>query len=243
MRCLLLATFLLAACSQQLPAAIERQPIQISIQVDGQNLTLTTAAATTVREAVAEAGIELNEADDVTPPLFTPLGDSPLTITIIRVTESIEVIPHSLPFERKLVRNEAMNADDPPRIIQAGQDGLQEETVRIVYHDGLEAERWVTQVTVIEPAQDEIVMVGVGAAQGNVSFTGTLAYISGGNSVLLRGLSAFPESLKTGEGLDGRVFSLSPDGAFLLYTRIITPTASFNNSLWVIPTGRGAEPW
>jgi hypothetical protein len=242
---LFLAAFLLAACSQQPAAIVERKPVQIQITADGQTTELTTASATTVREALVEAGIVVNDADEIDPPLFTPIDNSTtvLGITIVRITESIEVIPRGLPFGRKLVRNEAMDADEPPRIIQTGQDGLQEETVRIVYRDGLETERWVTQTTIIEPAQDEIVMVGVGAARGNISFSGTLAYISGGNSVLLRGLSAFPESLKTGDGLDGRVFTLSPSGSHLLYTRVTSSTTSFNNSLWIISTKSGAEPW
>ena len=242
---LLLAVFLLAACSQQPAAIVEREPVQIQITADGQTIEFITISATTVREALAEADIILNDADEIVPPLFTPVDNNTiaLEITVVRISESIEIIPRSLPFERKLVRNEAMDADEPPRIIQTGQDGLQEETVRIVYRDGLETERWVTQTTIIEPAQDEIVMVGVGAARGNISFSGTLAYISGGNSVLLRGLSAFPESLKTGDGLDGRVFTLSPSGSHLLYTRVTSNTNSFNNSLWIIPTSRGAEPW
>ncbi len=240
----LLAVVFLTACVQPPADAVERPSHHIQISADGQTTELTTTSATTVREALAEANIAINDADEVTPPLFTPLNteETELAITIVRVTESLETILHSIPFERKLVRNEAMSANDPPRIIQAGKDGLEEETVRIVYRDGIEAERWTTQMTPIEAAQDEIVMVGAGAAQGNVAFPGSLAYISGGNSVLLRGFSAFPESLPTGEGLDGRVFSLSPDGRFLLYTRAITPTASFSNSLWVMATGRGAEP-
>ncbi len=242
---LFLAVLLLAACTQQPAAIVEREPVQLQITADGQTTELTTDSATTVREALAEAGIPLNDADEIAPPLFTPIDNSTiaLEITVVRITESIEIIPRSLPFERKLVRNEAMDADEPPRIIQTGQDGLQEETVRIVYRDGLETERWVTQTAIIDPAQDEIVMIGVGAARGNISFSGTLAYISGGNSVLLRGLSAFPESLKTGDGLDGRVFTLSPSGSHLLYTRVTSDTTSFNNNLWIISTERGAEPW
>ena len=242
--CWLLAAFVLAACSQPLPTPVEQESLSIQIIVDDQTIDLTTGTATTVREALTEAGVTLNDADEITPPLFTPLtpdAEAPV-ITVVRITESLETILHSIPFERKLVRSEAMNADDPPRIIQAGQDGLEEETVRIVYRDGIEAERWTTQVTPIEPAQDEIVMVGVGTATSNVSFSGTLAYISGGNPVLLRGLSAFPESLPTGAGLDGRVFSLSPGGDYLLYSRIITETASFNNSLWIIGAESGAVP-
>jgi hypothetical protein len=100
----------------------------------------------------------------------------------------------------------------------------------------------VTQEVVVEEAQDEIMMVGVGAAPGNVLFAGTLAFISGGNSVILRGASAFPEQLDTGSNVDHRVFSLSPTGSHLLYTRTATDTTHFN-SLWVISVERGAEPW
>jgi Tol biopolymer transport system component len=97
-------------------------------------------------------------------------------------------------------------------------------------------------VTEIEPAQDEIVMIGIGASRGNVTFTGALAYISDGAAVIMRGATAFPEQLNSGGYLDGRVFSLSPTGSHLLYTRTTTNTTSFNNTLWVISTERGAEP-
>jgi Tol biopolymer transport system component len=64
----------------------------------------------------------------------------------------------------------------------------------------------------------------------------------------MRGSTAVPETLNTGDGLDGRVFSLSPTGSHLLYTRVISDDVSFvqnsgfGNSLWVIGTERGAEP-
>ncbi len=208
--------------------------------VDGQSHSLTSDS-TTVRELLVEAGIELSEADEVTPPLFTPLVDEQ-TILVVRVVEETDTLLKSIPFERKIVRNESMGADAPPIIVQGGQEGLQEETIRIVYRDGLESERWVTQVAMIEAAQDEIVMIGIGSSGSNFSFNGILAYISDGTAVVLRGLTAFPEQLNSGGRLDGRVFSLSPDGRNLLYTRITTDTSSFNNSLWIIGTERLSEP-
>lgn len=243
--CLILgAATLLAACTQRTPVASGREPVRVTLEVDGQRHNLSTSA-TTVRELLQEAGVDLVESDEVTPPLFTPLEDG-LAITVVRVTESIEAIPRTIPFERKIVRNESMDADAPPIIIQGGKDGLLEETVRIVYRDGLEAERWVTQVTVVEEAQDEIVMIGIGAGRGNVTFVGTLAYVSDGTAVILRGLTAFPEQLNTGGLLDGRVFRLSPTGNYLLFTRAETDeegtSGSFRNSLWVIGARRGAEP-
>ncbi|HEX6384756.1 MAG TPA: G5 domain-containing protein [Anaerolineae bacterium] len=236
---LLICTFI-AACAPQPPPASQREPIQVRLMIDGDTHTLTTEA-TTVRELLDEAGVSLAEADEITPPLFTPLEDN-MNVTILRVSESLEVITESIPFERKVVRNESMDADDPPVIVQGGKAGLQEVTVRIVYRDGLEAERWPTKVTVVEPAQDEIVMVGIGASRGNVTFAGTLAFMSDGAGVIMRGSTAFPEQLDLGGRLDGRVFTLSPTGSHLLYTRAMTETAGFANSLWVISTERGARP-
>ena len=135
-----------------------------------------------------------------------------------------------------------MEADDPPLIVQAGKDGLSETTIRIVYKDGLEAERWPTQTITIEEPQDEIVMVGIGAARGNVSFPGTLAYMSDGTAVLLQGSAAFPEQLDVGGGLDGRVFDLSPSGNHLLFTRVDGDPVNFNNTLYIIETQRSAKP-
>jgi Tol biopolymer transport system component len=160
---------------------------------------------------------------------------------VVRVTEAIEVLEESLPFDRKIVRSEALAADAPPQILQSGRPGLQEITVRTVYHDGVEVERQRTRVTMVEEPRDEIVMIGIGSAGGTVSFTGAIAYISGGSALLLEDSTAFPRQLETGSGLDGRVFELSPTGSHLLYTRVTSDTDRFQNSLWVLSTEVEAE--
>ena len=223
------------------PEQFAPQTQQISITADGQTQTMTTDAPT-VRQVLEDAAVALGNSDEVDPPLFTPVSDG-LAIRIVRVSESVETIEQGLPFERRIVRNESMGADDPPQIVQAGQSGLQELTVRIVYRDGLEVERVVVRSTTITASQDEIVMIGLGAATpvDNLSFSGRIAYINGGRAELLRGQSALPEALNTGE-LDPlrRVFSLSPTGSHLLYSRATTSTASFN-SLWVLSLDDGIE--
>lgn len=231
---------LLLGCQTERPETAVRGPIQVSLTADGETYNLNTEA-TNVRELLTEAGIALDEDDELEPPAYTPLvgGEE---IVVVRIDEEIETITNSIPFDRKTVRNESMEADDPPLIVQGGKDGLSETTVRIVYRDGLEAERWPTQTITIEEPQDEIVMVGMGVARGNVSFPGTLAYMSDGTAVILQGSAAFPEQLDVGEGLDGRVFDLSPSGNHLLFTRVDGDPASFNNSLYIIETSRGAEP-
>lgn len=235
-----LVSLVLSSCAQSLPETTERAPVTVQLEADGQNHRLASDK-TTVRELLEEAGISLGETDEVTPPLFTPL-ESDLEITVVRVKENTDTILHSIPFERKIVRNESMDADAEPVILQAGTAGLQEETIRTVFRDGEESERWVTQVTLIEPAQDEIIMIGIGVARGNVAIPGILAYDSDGAALILRGLTGFPEQLNSGGGLDGRVFSLSPTGSHLLYTRTTSNSVGFSNSLWMIGTERNAEP-
>jgi hypothetical protein len=239
--CLLLfgCCLFFAACAQTPPTLVNRDSINVSITADGRTTDITTEA-TTVREAVAEAGLTLNEADDITPPPFTPLEDN-MAITIVRISESLETILKTIPFEIKIVRSDAMGENDPPVIVQGGKPGMVEETVRIVYRDGIEAERWVTQETEIEAAQDEIRMIGIGAIRGNVEFPGILAFRSGGAAVVLRGNTVVPEQLDIGGTLDGRIFSLSPTGNHLLYT-LSESESSFSNSLWFISTERGASP-
>jgi len=230
----------LASCNGQPAVDAGPQSFQVSLTVDGTTHNLTTDA-TNVRELLEEAGVSTEPTDEISPPPFTPLQDG-MAVSVVRVSEQIEVIEESIPFARRIVRSEAMSADESPRIIQGGRAGLQEIRVRVVFRDGEEVERQRTQVTLIEEPQDEIVMVGVGANPGAVTFPGTIAYISGGNTVLLRGSTILPEQVETGGNLDGRVFSLSPTGSHLLYTRIMSDTGQFNNSLWVVSTERGAEP-
>jgi Tol biopolymer transport system component len=235
----LFAAICVSACASPVSESNSSDTTNVELTVDGESVRLDSDASN-VRELLEQSGVTINDADIVEPPAFTPLSNG-LEISVVRVTESTEIIERSVPFQRKAVRNESMSSDDPPLIIQGGRPGIEEVTIRIVYHDGLEHSRQETSATIIEQAKDEIMMVGVGAATGGADFPGTLGFISGGNSIVFRGTSAFPEQLNTGGELDHRVFSLSPDGNQLLYTRATTDTESFNE-LWLIATERNAVP-
>ena len=143
------AIWLLTGCTElplgEAPESFVPQANQVTLTADGQNQLITTNA-TTVRQLLEETAVSVGTTDEVDPPLFTPISDG-LEIRIVRVSESIETIEQSIPFERRIVRNENMAADDPAQIVQAGQSGLEELTVRIVYRDGLEVERRVVRVT------------------------------------------------------------------------------------------------
>lgn len=190
----------------------------------------------------------LAPSDEVEPPLTDDLPQStelsPLVVTITRVTETIEVVPESLPFQRRIVRSAEMSPDDPPRIVQTGAPGLREVSLRIVFHDGLEAERWPISVSVVEPAVDEIVMFGVNSGRETTAVSGRLAYLNNGRAIILEGSTDLPRQLAIDGALDGRVFQLSPDGQYLLYTTELEATeqVAFRNGLWVVPVAEGGQP-
>ena len=239
---LLLLTVGIVGCASP-PEAISSRPdtFNVTLLIDGQQRDLSSSA-TTVRQLLEENEIVLGDLDELEPPGFTPLSEN-LAISISRISESFEAIQQTIPFERKFVRSESMSESDAPIIVQAGEDGLQETTWRIVYRDGLESERWPTNSVMLNSPVEEIVMVGIGSIGGNVQFSGLMAYISDNTAVLLRGSSAFPEQLSDIGKLDGRVFKLSPTGSHLLYTQVNDEeSGQLNNTLWVVSTASNASP-
>lgn len=240
---LLAVGLLVAACAAPpapLTPTIAAAPVTITLIADGQTRTLPTTART-VGEALAQAGVQLAPADEVDPvpttllPLSTDRA-APLVVVVARVTESTEVIPEAIPFSRQIVRSAELAPDDPPRLLQPGRPGLREVTVRIVFRDGLEVERWPTASLTVEPAQDEIIMIGVGSESDRMAFLGTLAYIDDGRAILLDGATDAPRQLAIDGTLDGRVFQLSPSGDYLLYSIGDSDGGTFRNDLWIIAT-------
>ncbi len=213
----------------------------LRIVADGHSQTIATGARS-ISEALVEASITLNPMDELQPPgdtelvgpNFRPDPAAPLEVTVVRVTETLEIIPESIPYSRRVVRSAEMSPDDPPRLLQTGVVGLQEVSVRIVYRDGLEAERWPTAVTIVEPPRDEIILIGVGSSQEAVAISGVLAYVSDGRAIVLEDSSDSPRQLPVEGNLDGRVFQLSPDGRSLLYTLNTGGEGGFRNELRVI---------
>ena len=212
------------------------------IVADGTTREVTSAAPT-IRQLLEDVNIETGINDEVTPPLYEPAIDG-ATVTIVRVTESIETIERGIPFERRTVRNETMAAGEPPVIIQEGRNGLEELTVRIVYRDGIEADRRVTRASLVEEPQEEILMIGVDivSADESIQFEGVLAFINGSGAQILQGTSSFPETIDLGGTPDRRVFSLSPSGEWLLYTLSEPDDDEKFNSLWIVSTETGSEP-
>jgi dipeptidyl aminopeptidase/acylaminoacyl peptidase len=134
------------------------------------------------------------------------------------------------------VRNEAIPSGER-RLAQKGEPGRVRITYRIFYVDDVEVERTEVRRTVLEEPVDEIVVVGAQEDFSSVPITGTVAYLSNGNAWIMRETSNGRRPLTSSGDLDGRVFDLSPDGRYLIFTRSggTEPDAPLN-SLWVVTT-------
>jgi hypothetical protein len=214
--------------------ACQTQPNQVFIDVDGGRQALTTQAVT-VRDALTEASIELGPSDRVKPDLYAELEPG-LVVVVTRVKEEIETEREVIPFERQTVTNEALPAGET-RLSQLGVNGEDEISIRVVYENGAEVSRTeVSRTTVIQP-KPEILVVGPQGELPSTPIEGTIAYISNGNAWLMRDSSGSRRPLTTSGDLDGRVFSLSPDGRQLLYTRALTKEIDLPlNEMWLAST-------
>lgn len=225
--------FALVGCAAPQVSQADTQ-IVLPITVDGAAIEISIPAGSSVEYALNQAGITLGSLDRVEPTLFTSLnsGDE---IKVTRVREEFETVQEVIPFDRQTVRTELL-PDGETRISQSGENGLREITFRRLYEDNvLAGDPSIVKSVVMTQPVPEIMLVGAQSPFAPLQIPGKLAYISGGNAWLMDGSTANRRTVITSGDLDGRVFSLSPNGDWLLFTRKSTKPADEEiNTLWVV---------
>jgi uncharacterized protein YabE (DUF348 family) len=126
------------------------QPIRI--QVQGQEITLPTAAET-IGQALAQAGISLQNLDYSIPGENDPIPADSI-IKVIRVREEITTQPKTIPFTSEYVADPLLQIDSQ-KVVQTGEYGLRIAQVRVRYEDEKEVSRkteaeWVSKAPVTQ---------------------------------------------------------------------------------------------
>ena len=223
------AVLLAAGCTVQPIVTPELVPVEIKDQAN--TLKLEIPSGTSVQSAIKQAGLTLSELDRTEPPTFT-LITAPEEITIFRVSEEYEVEEIVIPFEHQTVRNETL-PEGQSLLIQPGENGLQQITYRRLLENGAEVAKTVFKVELHTAPTDEIIMIGVQAPFSPLPIPGRLVYLNGGNAWMIENNTGNRRAVVTTGDLDGRVFRLSPDRSWLLFTRaILDETSSDINALW-----------
>jgi hypothetical protein len=225
---------ILAGCAA--PQVSEAR-ITVQLVADGKQGSVDLPAGSTADEALKAGGILLDPLDRTDPPLYTVLGEGS-QVKVVRVKEEFIVEQEVIPFESQVVRNESLPAGQE-YWLQLGQNGVNEITIRKVFEDGEQVSSSRIKSVVVKEAIPQIKMVGVLKSFAPFPIPGRLAFLVDGNAwVMERTTGNRRQVVDTGD-LDGRIFSLSPDRAWLLYTRSSQADDSIN-SLWAAPVGEDA---
>jgi hypothetical protein len=222
-----LCCWLLAACS----ALVGAPALQVRVLADGEQHALSLPAGSDVAAALQAAGVRLGALDRSEPASLAPLEDG-AEIRVVRVSEGYEVETLPLPFVSRTLQNEGMAVGEQ-RLIQNGANGSEEVTYRLLYEDGELVGRTVVRSQVLLAPVEEIVMIGAQSPFSALAIPGRLAFLAGGNAWLLETNSGARQALVTSGDLDGRIFDVSPDGEWLLFSRRGSAEEEIN-SLWVL---------
>jgi hypothetical protein len=225
---MLLAAVLLGLPACAAPTATQAM-VRVQVAADGDLTPLVLPAGSTVEAALAQLEISLGPLDRVEPPDYTLLSDG-AEVRVVRVTEEFSIEQEVIPFERQLLQTESL-ADQERLLAQNGVNGLRETTYRHVYEDGVLVSSSPVRTTVLQQPIPEIVMVGVQAPFQPVQLPGKLAYLLGSNAWIMQGDTTNRTPVVTTGDLDGRIFTLSEDASWLLFTRRSKEEGQIN-SLW-----------
>jgi hypothetical protein len=231
-----LIVILLIGCQSQSTA----ESVSISIEVDGKTINTSAGIGSTIQTVLSQNNITLSQLDKVSPPLFTHITQD-TSVTISRVIEKFETEEIVIPFERQTVRNESL-PEKQTILIQPGVNGLREITYRLVYeNDILISKTEINQVNVIT-ANPEIIMVGVQTPFTAVTIQGKLVYLASGNAWIMDGDTSNRRPIVTNNLVDGRVFEISPDGEWLLFTQLSEDPEIINELYIINLEEENAEP-
>jgi hypothetical protein len=207
----------------------------ITIEVDGDSRALSLPTGSNVREAIDLARIELGPLDRSEPAATSELANGD-TVLVIRVEEEFEIEEAVMPFESRTLQNESLPAGEQ-RLIQSGANGVQEITYRLLYENGELVSRSLVRASTITAPIEEIIMIGAQSPFNAVPIPGQLAFISAGNAWVMEISSGSRRAVVVSGDLDGRVFEISPDGDWLLFTR--QSGGEQINTLWVASLREG----
>lgn len=222
-----------SACSSS-PQPIPQDDISIQIEADGQTISTTVPVGSSVQTVLETAGVTLAGKDRVEPAVTLLLSEDTM-IRVIRVEEIIEIEQVVIPFQ--VIRQPTENLPaGQEKLLQAGKNGLKEIVSVRIFENSQEISFDEINSIELEGAVDEIILVGVQSSIAPITLPSPLVYLSNGNAWLMDQSTANRFLLVATGDLDGRIFQLSEDGNWLLFTRAEEDEESIN-SLWAVEIG------
>lgn len=159
-----------SAICQDAPApAIVQQGVPATVIADGEKLTIITTAST-VAEALGDAGVALGELDRIEPALEASLQPD----SVIRVTrvETETIIEESIDPSQVTVQSHPSLRQGLVLKLQNGTDGKIRQTIRIWRKDGVETTRDILEKKILKKRVDAVELRGTGPSSSLTSRSG-----------------------------------------------------------------------
>ncbi|MBN1535138.1 MAG: G5 domain-containing protein [Anaerolineales bacterium] len=213
--------------------------VGVNVNADGKIYHIEVPDGSNIEQAIQASGLSLGDLDRVEPDLASKIIPD-LEIKIVRVKEAFTVEEVTVPFERRVLQTESL-PEQETMLAQKGENGLVEITYRHLYEDGVEmTKQQVASQKVIREAVPEIIMVGVQSPFSPIAIPGRLLYLVGGNAWMMENTTTNRKLLISTGDLDGRIFSISDNGEWLLFTRRSDEDGQIN-SLWALHITSGKD--
>ncbi|WP_309080527.1 transglycosylase family protein [Zhihengliuella sp.] len=133
-------------------------PKSVTLTVGGEEQTLQTTGLT-IADALADAEIEVGEADIVEPADTATALEDGTAITVVRVTTETRTATEAIPHETEKVEDSSMDRGDT-EVETEGVDGVREITSQVTLHDGEVESTEVVDTKVAEKPVTEVIKVG-----------------------------------------------------------------------------------
>lgn len=131
--------------------------VPIQLTMDGETKPVQTAAAT-VGEALQGVGVTLGDHLAVSPDPNTPV-QAGMEVTIKKVALVTQVVEEAIPFETVRRADGSLELGQE-RLVQSGQNGLRQVTIRKTLEDGRAVKSEVLDTKVVRAPQPKIVAYG-----------------------------------------------------------------------------------
>ncbi len=130
---------------------------ELTIVADGARIE-TRSGGATVADGLAAAGVSLNGLDYTIPAVTAPIV-SGMDVRVIRVNEELLTEQEEVPFETVYQADPDLALDNR-RVLQAGQRGVYQRTIRVRYENGIEIRREVEDEALIQEPRNQIIGYG-----------------------------------------------------------------------------------
>ncbi|MDI6605317.1 MAG: G5 domain-containing protein [Thermoanaerobacteraceae bacterium] len=134
-----------------------KRAFPITIHVDGKNRILYTAAPK-LKDVLKENKIVLGSYDKISMPIDSSTYKG-MDVVITRVKEKLLTQEEDIPFSTETKTNDDMLRGQT-NVIQEGQTGKKQITLKLIYEDGKEVARNVVNETILQNPVTKIVQVG-----------------------------------------------------------------------------------